>query len=1486
MEGKGYYIVGIGASAGGLDAIKQLFDNIPPKTKMTFVIVQHLFPNFKSLMAELLAKHTQMKIYIAENHQKIEPNCIYLNQKNKDIYIKENRLYLTEKNTNTPLNLPIDIFLHSLGKEYKHQSIGIILSGTGSDGSRGIKSIKEFGGTLIVQDPKSAQFDGMPNSSIATKLVDYILSPPKIAEILIKISEHKTLTTENKPETEETIFTLILNLIFKYFEIDFKEYKKNTLQRRMENRMNANNFTNLKDYHTYLNSNYEEVKKLKDDFLIGVTSFFRDEEVFEQLKTKVFPELVKKNINSNKPIRIWVAACSTGEEAYTIAILLDAYLKKKEIDIDFKIFATDIDQRAINKAGTAIFLPKNINHISEEYINTYFVKETKNVRIVKRIRERIVFSVHNLLKDPPFIRMDLISCRNLLIYFESSLQKEVLINFQYSLYPKGFLVLGNSESLGEQSRFFNPISSKQKIYQCFVDAKHFMIQDLAKQHIKTMSAKKTEKVEKISQIYKIEESPENLFYKYMGQKFSPTMVFLDASFNILFVNGNITSRLSINQGMFQNNLLKMVNSNIGNIIRSSIYKVEKEDVDIVVRDVENTLGKEKYCFDLGFHVVKNFAGLDKVYVIHFSNDKPFQSKKVITIHNSESKDINKQRVVELEDELKENKSQLQNVVEELETSNEELQSSNEELMASNEELQSTNEELQSVNEELYTVNAELQEKNGELSYINNDVNNLLNSTDIGTLFLDIDFRIRKFTPALQKHFNLQHDDVGRSISSFASNFKEKDKKSMIEDCKKVINDLKVIESEVSDEEGVSFLRRISPFITSDKKINGLVITFVNITEVLKIETDLKKSERKFKSVFTNAGLGIATVSSKGKLLSANPELEKILGYTEKELMSLTFSDFTYPDDLEKDMSQYLQLVEGKINSYKMDKRYIHKKGHVIWGQLTVTTAKNEDGKVLYSVAIVKDISKRKLAEKELLKAQKLTEVSENSYKELIANISVGVVVHHKDSTILLSNLRSNELLGLSFDQMKGKVAIDPIWKFVYEDNTTIPVEDYPVMRILKNKKVLKDMTLGVLRKENDLVWLMVNGFPVFDENGEIKEVIISFIDITEIKLSAQELLKAKDKAEIANIYKNQFLANMSHEIRTPMNGVVGFADLLDDDDIDAVTRKNYINIIKNSSSQLLNLINDIIDISKIEANELTVDQKNCDLIELLKNTESTFNEIKKQKDKEHINIVCNIPQNYDQLSIKTDPLRLQQVFSNLIGNALKFTIKGNIEFGFKILSKDKIYFYVKDEGTGIPYEKLDIIFKRFEQLEPQKHVMNEGTGLGLAISRGIINLLNGDFMVESELNRGSVFTFTIPLITATPLPIKNNFKENDLELIRNATLIVAEDEPVNIEYFKAFFENLPVNIIYAHNGEEAVEAYRLNPKVDLILMDIRMHIMDGLEATKQILKINSKTKIIAQTAYAMSSDYDKYIRLGFTDYISKPIKRKELLKKLILNIQK
>lgn len=1082
---KEFMVIGIGASAGGLNAIQELFDHIPPNTGFTFVIIQHLSPDFKSLMPELLAKHTEMKIFTAEDNQTIKPNCIYLNQRNKNLEIKEDKLLLLDKEPKNNLNLPIDIFFHALGEQYKNKSVGIILSGTGSDGSRGIKTIKEAGGTIIVQDPDSGQFDGMPNSAIATNLVDFIQTPTKIAKTIKNLPNSPILFSyiDDRLEYNQTYFYKILDEIYKFCGIDFSKYKNNTLLRRLEKRLIFSNSNNLSEYLDYLKKDLKEKEILKDDFLIGVSSFFRDRKAFDSLKNNVIPAICYEKSNQpNNTIRIWVPGCSSGEEAFSIAILFDNFIRKNGLNLDFKIFATDANSQAIDFASQGSYHINTSFEVGEYFLEKYFLVKDEKIQIKKYIREKIIFSTHNILSDPPFIRVDLISCRNMLIYLNSKAQENIFLNFQFGLRLHGYLFLGSSESLGRTEKLFKTIDSKWKIFQNISESKRIPSDTNPEHHIVLPVQNKTTRPNLITKLI-TKETPEGKYHKYLSSKYSPDSIFFDREHNILFIKGNAGKKLIHHEGVFKTNLLKMVTPQIATIIRNAVKRLDANSTkDILYKDVIKEINGKVFSYDLSFHKLVNTSEFSDVYMLQFSKDKVVEETKNIDLSNLLSNNISEQQIEDLESELKITKTKLQNAVEELETSNEELQSSNEELMASNEELQSTNEELQSVNEELYTVNSELQEKNVELKLLNNDINNLLNATDIGTLFLDNNLCIRKYTPALQKHFSIEESDLGRPISSFTSTFSEKTRLSIIDNAKLVMKKLIGIEKEIKDIDGVSFLKKIVPFLTDDKKIDGVIISFTDLTNIKNVEQKITDSQKRYKALFDNMNEGFVhgrIIKNKNdwEYLNINSSFEKLTGLKSENILFTKASSnkkFNFSENLDKithtaltGEKQSLETFFSSINKSFSINLFSPKKGEFA---MTLT-----------------DITDRKEKEKVLLKTQNHL----NQAQELS---KVGSWFLDLKTNKVTWTKKMYEIYGFdpnlpapSLNETK-KIITDESWKILIDalENTQKTGEGY-------------DIELQIIKKDGSLGWLKSLAQTNKDSNGNVISLWGSAQDITESK---------------------------------------------------------------------------------------------------------------------------------------------------------------------------------------------------------------------------------------------------------------------------------------------------------------------------------------------------------------------------------------------------
>ncbi|MCC5815311.1 MAG: PAS domain-containing protein [Leptospira sp.] len=942
-----YSIIGIGASASGLEALENLFRGMEPSPKISFVVVQHLSPDYKSMMVELLSKHTNIPIQQATHEMKVLPGNIYLIPPKKNITIENGFLNLADiQHTPGNLNLPIDNFLITLAQDQGDKAIAIILSGTGSDGTRGIRKIKERGGMVIVQEENEAKFDGMPRSAIATGLVDFILPVDKMATTLLRFVDHPLTVREIEPLRigDEDHYDSILSQIKKVSGVDFSFYKSATVTRRISRRMSLNQIDKLSEYTEYIEKNPKEIEILQRELLIGVTNFFRDIEAFTIIEEKTLPKLFK-NKQKRDQVRIWVTACSTGEEAYSLAILVKEYMKKNNIWFDVKIFATDVDPFALKTAGTGSYTDSIAADISEERLKNYFIKKGNIYQISPEIREMVIFAPQNLIKDPPFSRIDLISCRNFMIYVQPETQKKIIQMFHFSLITNGVLFLGSSESLGDLSGYFEEIDAKWKIFLTKPGNLNYSLNPISPEN-GGLSYKNIYSNSISSKSQKNDKTLDKLFTGIL-EKYLPPCAIVNETFQIMHVVGNINPFVKMQSGKVNFEITSMVDRSIKIALTTGLRKCFFDNKEVVYKNIALQEEFYKKTINLIIQPVPNDDNLNKLAVVIFEESQNQQTKLSLYDKNTESYSFDEnvhQRIIELEQELEFNRENLQATIEQLETSNEELQATNEELLAANEELQSTNEELQSVNEELVTLNSEHQGKIMELTELNNDINNLLSNTDIGVVFLDDEMKIRKFTPAAQKIINLMPSDKGRPISHISHIFKESI--SLHEESKKVLESLIPIEKElfVSHENKIeqSFLIRFLPYRTLDKRVNGIVISIIDITE-LKRTDDFLRNKFKFQSdILEIMRESIITMDRNFKIKSWNLFSGSLFGYTESEVMGGNFFDLLLPNissDKRKSITEHVNNSE----TYSEEREVVHKNGTNIKIYIMMDLIRNKDG---------------------------------------------------------------------------------------------------------------------------------------------------------------------------------------------------------------------------------------------------------------------------------------------------------------------------------------------------------------------------------------------------------------------------------------------------------------------------------------------------------------------------------------------------------------
>jgi two-component system, chemotaxis family, CheB/CheR fusion protein len=965
-------IVGIGASAGGLAAFEAFFSGMPAdiESGMAFILVQHLAPDHKSILTELIRRYTRMHVFEVEDGMTVRPDCCYIIPPNRDMAFINGKLQLLEPASPRGQRLPIDFFFRSLANDQHERAICIVLSGTGSDGTQGVRAIKGEGGMVMAQNPASTEYDGMPRSAIATGLVDFELPPAEMAPQLMAYVSHAfgklpPTVLMPRPKAENSLRKVFVLLRVQTGH-DFSNYKPSTINRRIERRMAVHQIDSLDLYVQYLQQTPEEVEALFRDLLIGVTNFFRDPAAFKALEEQVIPRLF-----ADKPagaiIRVWSPGCSTGEEAYSIAILLQERLDELKRNFKVQVFATDIDSQAIATARAGLYPASISADISPERLAHFFISEADAgaYRIHKSIRDLLVFSEQDVIKDPPFSKLDLISCRNLLIYMGADLQKKLIPLFHYALNPGGVLFLGTSETLGEFSSLFRTLERKLKLYQRREDFQAVrpsalgqlfspvaaMEEDLPRTPGKTDAQNKLQLRELTEQT--------------LLQQISPVGVLVNGHGDIVYIHGRSGPYLEPAPGLAGLNILKMAREGLPRELTSALHKAKTSreivtcpgllvktngdltEVNLTVRPVAANPAVKSEA-DLYLVILEKAASLGHGQAIN-TDGLSVGGKPDFSDQTSES------IVAELKRELRAKAEYLQTTIEELETTNEELKSSNEEMQSVNEELQSTNEELetskeelQSVNEELATVNAELQDKVSELSRSNNDMNNLLAGTGIGTIFVDHKLHILRFTPAATRFINLIQSDIGRPVGHIVSNLMGYDQ--LLVDVQEVLNTLIPKDFEVQTKDGKWYTMHILPYRTIDNVIEGAVISFIDITEIKKSQVLLRKStdNARLAAVVLDSRDAVTMIDLEGNITAWNPAARKLFGWSEAEALAMNIRDLIPEELRDKDLEIIQEIINGDIQEPYITQR-IAKDGQIVRVWLNATALAGDSGRI-YAIA--------------------------------------------------------------------------------------------------------------------------------------------------------------------------------------------------------------------------------------------------------------------------------------------------------------------------------------------------------------------------------------------------------------------------------------------------------------------------------------------------------------------------------------------------------
>lgn len=1474
-------VVGIGSSAGGLEAFKQLLDYLPVDTGMAFVLVSHLDPTHKSILGELLSRSTEMPVIEATDGLRVAPNHIYVMPPNASLAIAGGVLLMSPREAGRAGRYPVDHFLRALAADQSHQAIGIILSGADSDGTLGLEAIKAEGGITFAQEPKSAKYDSMPRNAIAAGHVDFILTPEGIAAELARISRHPYVAPliPAAPAEDEQLpanrngFRKILALLRKAKGVDFSAYKANTLHRRITRRMVLNKLDSMEDYAQFLREKAAEVEALYQDILINVTSFFRDTETFAFLKERIFPQIVEQR-TSDEPIRIWTLGCSTGEEAYSIAMSFVEFAGNQGEHIPVQIFATDLSDRGIEKARAGLYSKDIAEDVSPERLRRFFTEGEGGYRVSKPVRDMVVFARQNVLGDPPFSRMDLISCRNLLIYLEPVLQRQVLPTLHYALKPSGILWLGSSESVGVASELFEPEDKKHRFYSKKPAAARFHFQ--AGQD----SSGPGRPAGYLSRQMRDERNAEKEADRILLARYSPASVLINTEFEILQFRGATGAYLQPPAGKATFNLLKMARDGLMLPLRVAIQKAKKDGVTVRKDGVRINYEGEFRQVNLEVVPIKSLAADDRSFLVLFEPAAPapgVPAARRAKTTAGRSKGEGSQ-VLRLQEELAATREYLQSLVEQQEAANEELQSSSEEIQSSNEELQSINEELEtakeeleSSNEELTTLNDELQSRNQELTALSDDLSNLHVSINLPILMLSRDLRIRRFTPQAEKALSLIATDVGRPISDIKLKIDIPDLATLIADA---IDSIHVQEREVRDREGRWYLMRVRPYKTLDNKIDGAVVVLMDIDTLKRSEAEIREARDYAEAIVRTTPNPLLVLDADLRVYTANEAFCSMFGISLPEMHGrLIYELGNHQWDIPRlrELLEEMLLRTNFINNFDVT----HHFENFGWRNMRINARRMDDadGHPARILLGIEDVT-------ELLRSQAKMRRSELRYRRLFEAAQDGVLlIDPATRKVLDANPFLTQLLGYTRDELQGK----ELFEIGLLENAEA---SRAAFQQLEEKGVIRYDNLPLKSKNGNRleVEIVAN---LYHENGE--EIIQCNIrDITERKLGEEErerLLsreqQARQEAEDANRLKDEFLAVVSHELRTPLNSINGWAHALRGGKLDAGQAAHAIEIIERNAKSQNQIINDLLDVSRIITGKMRLDVGPVQLGALI---EAAVETMRPAADAKGVELRLTIDPTIGPVS--GDAERLQQVIWNLLTNAVKYTPRGGHVEARLEREDSQIAIIVQDTGEGISPDFLPYVFARFRQADGTTTRKYGGLGLGLSIVRHLVEAHGGRVSAASEgAGRGATFTVRLPLRAmrdADSGSRKDAAAESQSGTITGLRVLVVDDDEDALELSRLVLTDDGAEVRIAASAEEALDILKQwdQWRPDVLVSDIGMPGEDGYELIRQVRALpvdrGGQVPAVALTGYASLEDQKRALAAGYQLFMTKPVEREDM----------
>ena len=1338
-------VVAIGASAGGLEAYTEFFRALPVSTGMAFVLVQHLDPSHHSMLTEIIAKATRIPVEEVKSGIKIRPDRAYVIPPNKLMSIAEGVFKLTPRSKGAGRHLAINFFMRSLAQERKSGAIGIVLSGTGADGTLGLEDIKAEGGITFAQDPATAKYDGMPRSAIDSGCVDFVLPLKSIAKELDRLHRHPYLSLKAEPPRTESSpsrdpdFTKIVDQLRERSGVDFSQYRPNTIHRRALRRMVILKLASLSEYGKYLEGHPEEGQKLYDDVLIPVTSFFRDFEAFEALKAQIYPAIVKDKGNKGT-IRMWAPGCSTGEETYSLAMTLLEFLGDKAASFQVQIFGTDLNEKGIQKARAGVYRESIAEEISAERMARFFVKVEEGYRVNKAVRDMCVFARQNLANDPPFSQMNVVACRNLLIYIQPVLQKKIIPILHYALKSSGFLVLGSSESVSAFPDLFSTVDKKHKIYRKKAVAPRLHYDFVQNYYPIRTSLEVSNKDLKSHDPEKSELNVQAEADRLVLKNHAPVGVIINRDMEVVQFRGRTTPYLEPAPGKPSLNLLKLARNGLAVELRTLIGAAINNDAPVKRNGVSFDGNGHKRMLNLSVSPLgEKGSGHKRSFLVLFddvtprstpgSGDDSRDRTKGGTKNNDDSKRL-RQELAGARGALRSAMDAEDILKEEFQSANEEILSSNEELQSTNEELETSKEELQSANEEMNTLNAELRHKNSELHDLNNDISNLLNSTRIPVVMLDRRLRIRRLTPTADKLLKVVSSDVGRPVADIRLNIKAlglepHGLEGMIG---KVLDSLQPAERDVQDIEGHWHELSILPYRTQDNKIDGVVLVLQDIDAVKSANEQLEKSAEFFRGVMDTVREPLLVLDSQLRIIAANESFQSTFKVSPEQTVNKFIYNFgngqwNIPGLrrlLEQVLPEHLVVTDFEVES---DFEGIGRRRMLLNARILTQTNQRQPMILL----AIEDITERKLAEEKDLDLQQRLEQQWRIYATTLSSITDFAYTFDREGRFLYANQPLLALWGLKLEDAVGKNFFD----LRYPDEIAAKLQRQ-IQQVFATGQRLADET-SYKSPTGTAGYYEYIFNPVFGAGGDVELVAGSTRDLTEHKAAEAALIKSEKLAAAGRL-----AATLAHEINNPLQAVTNLLALLGEAPGLTTQDRAYAALASEELGRVTHLTRQSLSFYRESTLPTVV------------NVEEALDEVLHVYAKQIAAKGGAVTRQYlSHEPINSYPGEIRQIFTTLLVNAMEasksacaITVRLHKSRQRKNPAIPGVRIVIADRGVGIPEHNKVHVFEPFFTTKGE-----HGTGLGLWVTQGIVSRLGGSIRVRSSVrpgNSGTCFSIFLP----------------------------------------------------------------------------------------------------------------------------------------------